>query len=117
MPAGWPRALWNSPLAGGTMRRDRAAGELPLAPPLPVRLSQSCGSRIVPMLRLASLVLVLAAPAATPDDAFVPLFDGRTTDGWVQVGGQPGNWSVADGRLVTQGQGGGWLSTEKTYAD
>jgi hypothetical protein len=70
------------------------------------------------MLRLAPLVLALAASAATPaDDAFVPLFDGRTTDGWVQVGGQPGNWSVDDGRLVTKGQGGGWLSTGRTYAD
>ena len=72
------------------------------------------------MLRLASLVLALAAAAAAAppvDDAYVPLFDGRTTDGWVPVGGQPGNWSVDDGRLVTKGQGGGWLSTERTYAD
>jgi hypothetical protein len=31
------------------------------------------------MLRLACLVLALSTPAAAPDDAFVPLFDGRTT--------------------------------------
>jgi hypothetical protein len=58
------------------------------------------------MLRLALLVLVLAVPAAA-DDAYVPLFDGRTTEGWTPVGGQPGSWTVDDGRLVTKGQGGG----------
>ena len=70
------------------------------------------------MLRLALLVIALAASTAAADEeVFVSLFDGRTTEGWTPVGGQPGNWSVDDGRLITQGQGGGWLSTEKTYAD
>ena len=44
-----------------------------------------------------------------------PLFNGRDLAGWEQVGGAPGNWSVENGILYTTGQGGGWLSTVKTY--
>ena len=68
--------------------------------------------------RLALLALALAAPlVAAEDEGFTPLFDGKSTAGWTPVAGKQGNWTVADGLLVTRGEGGGWLSTERTYGD
>ena len=65
-----------------------------------------------------ALLTLLARPALTADDeGFKPLFDGKTLSGWEPVGGKAGNWSVVDGDLVTKGDGGGWLSTSKTYGD
>lgn len=46
-----------------------------------------------------------------------PLFDGKSLKGWANVGGSEGNWLVRDGLLITRGEGGGWLSTEKEYRD
>jgi hypothetical protein len=67
---------------------------------------------------LAFIPALLAAHAAQADEGgFVPLFDGKTTAGWTTVGGKPENWLVRDGVLVTRGQGGGWLSTDATYAN
>jgi hypothetical protein len=64
----------------------------------------------------ACLSTVSLLSVATADEpGFVPLFDGKTTEGWSPVGGQPGNWVVRDGLLITKGQGGGWISTNKTY--
>lgn len=64
------------------------------------------------------LAASLAALAPGPgDDRAVPLFDGRTLDGWHQLGGTPETWAVEDGRLVCSGRGGGWLGTNRDYAD
>lgn len=66
----------------------------------------------------ASLCLLIASMTATAlAEDFVTLFDGKTTAGWSPVAGKPGNWLVKDGLLITKGEGGGWLSTEKTYKD
>jgi hypothetical protein len=60
----------------------------------------------------------LAGIACADDDAgFVPLFDGKTLAGWRQIGGKSGVWKVEEGNLVRQGQGGGWLGSERSYAD
>ena len=67
---------------------------------------------------LFALALTLApalAPAA--DTPATPLFDGKSLAGWSPVGGKADNWTAQDGLLVTKGDGGGWLSTEKTYSD
>lgn len=71
------------------------------------------------MRQLALTLALLPALAFAPpdDDGFTPLFDGKSTQGWEPVGGKAGNWSVVDGNLVTKGEGGGWLSTVKTYGD
>jgi len=70
---------------------------------------------------LALVVLATAgfAPDAPRDDetGFVPLFDGKTLAGWKRLGGKPEAWAVEDGKLVSVGEGGGWLGTERTYAD
>jgi Domain of Unknown Function (DUF1080) len=73
------------------------------------------------MLRSPRLALIvfglLAGVVLAADDGFAPLFDGKTLQGWTHVNSGQGNWVVQDGLLVTKGQGGGWLSTEKTYAN
>ncbi|GAC1333499.1 MAG: hypothetical protein NVSMB14_00350 [Isosphaeraceae bacterium] len=63
-------------------------------------------------------MLALGATATIAgDEEFKTLFDGKTTEGWTLVNSAKGNWVVQDGELVTKGQGGGWLSTDKQYAD
>lgn len=73
------------------------------------------------MRRSTSLALISLALSTTigfsKEDGFEPLFDGKTTTGWTRVGGKESNWVVENGELVTKGEGGGWLSTEKTYGD
>lgn len=73
----------------------------------------------MPRLSLRTLVPVLFLVSAGRGDesGFVSLFDGKTTEGWTTVGGKEGNWQVSDGKLVTKGQGGGWISTNKTYGN
>lgn len=62
-------------------------------------------------------VSVLGASQAGAQQEPAPVFDGKTLKGWVPVGGAAENWKVVDGVLITEGRGGGWLSTEKTYAN
>jgi hypothetical protein len=53
------------------------------------------------------------------EEGFVPLFDGKTLNGWEPVG-IPENataWSVEDGAIVCNGAGRGWLRTARTYRD
>jgi HEAT repeat protein len=45
------------------------------------------------------------------------LFNGKDLTGWQQIGGQEGSWKVEDGVLYTEGTGGGWLSTEREFAN
>lgn len=64
-----------------------------------------------------ALLTLLSLGAGQDDEGFVPLFDGKSLEGWETVGGQEGNWSVEDGIIVTKGEGGGWLSTKKSYGN
>ena len=75
-------------------------------------------------MRLAALCLVVLAPLTLQADEsgkFVPLFDGKSLDGWV-VKGEPGQeapkdeWLVKDGILYVR-PGHSWLSTSKMYGD
>ena len=50
-------------------------------------------------------------------DGWKALFNGRDLDGWEQVGGEKKTWSVENGVLFTDGEGGGWLSTMGEYGD
>jgi hypothetical protein len=47
---------------------------------------------------------------------FVPLFDGKTFQGWEYVR-DPIGWSVVSGVLCCSGEGRGWLRTARTYRD
>lgn len=70
-------------------------------------------------MRLAALLMVLFATptfAAEPDkDGFVPMFDGKTLKGWVNVNCHPATFFVKDGEIVTTGTPTGFLRTEKQY--
>ncbi len=66
---------------------------------------------------LWGIVLTMCAVRAE-DVGFVPLFNGRDLTGWQVIGGREDSWQVLEGEiLATTGEGGGWLSTEKEYAN
>jgi hypothetical protein len=54
------------------------------------------------------------APAA---EGWQPLFNGHDLTGWRTVGGLLDVWKVEGGILVVKGGGGGWLMSDKEYAD
>ena len=75
------------------------------------------------MHRFAAVLFVLLVPALAPaaEGDFQPLFDGKSTEGWVNKteDGQPNSdnkWSVKDG-VLTAAPGNGWLSTKEMYGD
>jgi hypothetical protein len=67
------------------------------------------------------LALLLLQPG--PDEklraeGFVPLFDGKTLDGWKVYASKENLWGVEEGLIVCkEGKGGGWLGTVKEYAN
>jgi hypothetical protein len=77
--------------------------------------------RLFPLSLIAVLMaLSPAAPAAKIKDipeGFTPLFDGKDLNGWQVFGGKKEAWAVEDGMIVTKSGGGGWLLTDKEYAD
>ncbi|MEW4570430.1 DUF1080 domain-containing protein [Tautonia sp. JC769] len=69
---------------------------------------------------LLTLAMLGAEDKASPaqDDGGQTLFDGRSLDGWERFGGQnEGAWTVEDGCIVVDGERGGWIGTERDYAD
>ncbi len=68
---------------------------------------------------LLAILLTFGAPADADDKevGFVPLFNGTDLAGWKQYASKKNVWSVEQGVLVCQGNGGGWLGTERDYAD
>ena len=68
-------------------------------------------------MKPALTVLMLAACAAAAEKDFLPLFDGRTLQGWQLVGGHGPGYVVDNGVLVCPEDGGGNLFTEKQYAN
>ncbi len=56
------------------------------------------------------------APSAEPPPGFINLFNGKDLSGW-KATGKPEVWKVEDGAIVCTGGGGGWLLTEKDFAD
>jgi hypothetical protein len=79
---------------------------------------------VIRSLTLCSVALVLsmAAVADTPRDkapeGFISLFNGKDLTGWtVNKGGDIKKWGAENGLLYVSGGGGGWLMTEKEYAN
>jgi hypothetical protein len=58
------------------------------------------------MKTLAAGTILILLSAWTPQDepGFVPLFNGRTLDGWVNVNCAPSTWSVRDGMIYSSGK-------------
>jgi hypothetical protein len=54
-------------------------------------------------------------PYAAPSDALI-LFDGKNLDNWVDKGGKPAKWNVADGAM-TVAKGTGDIRTKQTFGD
>jgi hypothetical protein len=48
-------------------------------------------------------------------EGFLPLFDGKSLDGWKVYDGKAEVWAAEDGLVVCKGQGGGWLGTTRDY--
>jgi hypothetical protein len=73
-------------------------------------------------MALALLVLLTALAPALSDDknvpqGFTPLFNGKDLKGWKVLDGKMEVWKAENGLLVVDGSKGGWLMTEKEYAD
>lgn len=70
------------------------------------------------MLPLLCLLL-FCAPPAFADDGFVPLFDGKSLDGWTALPG--GTWQISDGAILgsqdSSEQRHGMLLSDKQYGD
>lgn len=58
--------------------------------------------------------LALIASTAVAEEGFVPLFDGKTLNGWQ---GSTNGYVVEDGVIVCKRDGGGNLYTEKEYSN
>lgn len=85
----------------------------------------------LPLLVFGCLLSVTAGGAGVPGDAGVPsesigkasesnyksLFDGKSLDGWQQVGGGQESWKVEDGLLICTGKRGSWLRSSNEYGD
>jgi hypothetical protein len=83
-------------------------------------------------LRLAILLVCVAAAARADDNAgkpqdgkpedgkpprgFTALFDGKDLNGW-KATGKMDQWAAEPGIIVCKGGGGGWLLTEKQFAN
>jgi hypothetical protein len=62
----------------------------------------------------------LTRPRAGPPEGFEALFNGKDLTGWRFFNSNRGEWEATDGLLVARGGRGGlggWLMTEKEYAD
>lgn len=77
--------------------------------------------RFLPALLALALLGADDAPPSSPSETegdFCPLFDGESLDGWERFGGRnPEVWSVEDGAIVVDGEGGGWIGTDRDYGD
>jgi len=63
------------------------------------------------------LLLWLACPLLAAEPGFVPLFDGRTLDGWHITGPKPG-FTVKDGCIYSISPAGAdWLATNRDYTN
>jgi len=74
---------------------------------------------ITPAALFAVTLLFGSFYAAADDGGFVPLFDGKTLDGWKQLGGKA-DYKAEDGQIVgssVPNTSNSFLCTEKHYAD
>lgn len=72
-------------------------------------------------LRLGLVAVVCSGAAARadepkPPEGFTALFNGKDLTGWKSTGKME-QWAVEGGVILSKGGGGGWLLSEKDYAD
>ncbi len=71
-------------------------------------------------MKFAKLLIataVLTGAAAYAEEGFVPLFDGKTLNGWKLMAGNGPGYGVTNGAIYCAHHGGGNLFTEKEYED
>jgi hypothetical protein len=68
-------------------------------------------------LQILFLLTILTQNGKNTEQGFIPLFDGKTTQGWTLVKGVGPGYVVKDGVLVCPLDGGGNLLTEKEYGN
>lgn len=72
------------------------------------------------LIRTGLLLAVVCAAGVRADDTppagFTPLFNGKDLSGWKPTG-KPEVWTAEGGAIVCKGGGGGYLLTEKEFAD
>jgi hypothetical protein len=62
-------------------------------------------------------MLMISGVLFAQEPGFVPLFDGKSLNGWTLVGGRGPGYVVEDGKIVCPANGGGNLFTEKQYSN
>jgi hypothetical protein len=72
---------------------------------------------LLPILLVCSIDVSRADDAAKPPEGFEPLFNGKDLTGWKVLNGKMEVWGAENGLIYCQGNGGGWLMTEKEYTD
>jgi hypothetical protein len=89
------------------------------------RLTRTTAQLLVAYAGLAIFGLAIA-PTEIPwqtlalaqkEGDWIPLFNGKDLTGWKVYNGKAEVWGVEDGILFCKGGGGGWLMTEKEFAD
>lgn len=67
---------------------------------------------------MSAILPALMALALIGADDSCPLFDGTTLDGWERFGGRnPEVWRIEDDCIIVDGEGGGWIGTDRDYDD
>ncbi len=70
------------------------------------------------VLLIPCLFLATQAPGQPQaEEGFVPLCNGKDLTGWQQYASKEKVWIVEDGLVVCTGRGGGWLGTNRDFAD
>jgi hypothetical protein len=69
---------------------------------------------------VAAVLLACSSAFGQPTDkekaqGFVPLFSGKDLEGWSQFDSKADVWSAANGMIICNGKGGGWLGTLREY--
>ncbi len=63
------------------------------------------------------LAVLALGNTADREEGFVALFNGKDLSGWKLYESKPEGWSVEDNLLICTGKGGGWLGTQRDYAN
>ena len=66
---------------------------------------------------MIALVGVLFVSQPVSSDDFKSLFNGKDLSGWTKIGLKKEVWSVENGQIIMQGEGGGWLGSNEEYSD
>ncbi len=69
------------------------------------------------ILALLMVAWLACGRSSAPEPGFVPLFDGKSLQGWQPVGTVGEGYLAEDGVLICPAEGGGNLFTEREYAD